>query len=130
MFIFILRFVPYPSYRSFLGLLLARLASMTRLLVVECCVSTFPTEAYQYNGSHFIMQDASTAGEISASGVAGSFKDKTGWESVKENFRWDTRVRLSRVPNSRMCWALHQRFQVPSSQVFNFRRFQVVACQV
>eukprot|EP00435_Cladocopium_sp_Y103_P069337 s648_g33.t1 len=46
--------------------------------------------AYQYNGTHFIMQDASTAGDISSSGVAGSFKDKTGWESVKSNFKWDT----------------------------------------
>ena len=36
------------------------------------------------------MQDASTAGDISSSGVAGSFKDKTGWESVKSNFKWDT----------------------------------------
>ena len=35
------------------------------------------------------MQDASTAGDISASGVAGSFKDKTGWESVKSQFRWE-----------------------------------------
>lgn len=45
--------------------------------------------AYQYNGTHFIMQDASTAGDISSNGVAGSFKDKTGWESVKSNFRWE-----------------------------------------
>lgn len=45
--------------------------------------------AYQYNGTHFIMQDASTAGDISSSGVAGSFKDKTGWESVKSNFKWE-----------------------------------------
>lgn len=46
-------------------------------------------EAYQYNGSHFVLQDASTAGDLSDAGVAGSFKDKTGWEKVKSKFRWE-----------------------------------------
>ncbi|CAK9066331.1 unnamed protein product [Durusdinium trenchii] len=45
--------------------------------------------AYQYNGSHFVLQDASTAGDLSDAGVAGSFKDKTGWEKVKSKFRWE-----------------------------------------
>lgn len=46
-------------------------------------------QAYQYNGSHFVLQDASTAGDVTDAGVAGSFKDKTGWEAVKKKFRWE-----------------------------------------
>ena len=36
-----------------------------------------------------MLQDASTAGDLSDTGVAGSFKDKTGWEKVKSKFRWE-----------------------------------------
>mmetsp|Transcript_32102 Transcript_32102/g.73911 ORF Transcript_32102/g.73911 Transcript_32102/m.73911 type:complete len:595 (-) Transcript_32102:288-2072(-) len=45
--------------------------------------------AYQYNGSHFVLQDSSTAGDVSDAGVSGSYQSKTGWESVKARFRWE-----------------------------------------
>eukprot|EP00931_Biecheleriopsis_adriatica_P032545 TRINITY_DN18989_c0_g1_i1.p1 TRINITY_DN18989_c0_g1~~TRINITY_DN18989_c0_g1_i1.p1 ORF type:complete len:550 (-),score=85.25 TRINITY_DN18989_c0_g1_i1:136-1731(-) len=60
--------------------------------VPECVVSGSPkinyVAAYQFNGSHFVMLDESTAGETSSEGVSGSYHDKTGWEKVKSNFSW------------------------------------------
>ncbi|CAE6943408.1 Nup358 [Symbiodinium sp. CCMP2592] len=45
--------------------------------------------AYQFNGSHFVLQDSSTAGELSEAGVSGSHAARTGWESTKARFRWE-----------------------------------------
>jgi len=44
--------------------------------------------AYQYNGSHWVMMDDSTAGTIGAAGVSGTYANGNGWERVKSDFRW------------------------------------------
>ena len=52
-------------------------------------VRTSVAQAYQFNGSHFVLQDSSTAGELSEAGVSGSHAARTGWESTKSRFRWE-----------------------------------------
>mmetsp|Transcript_111935 Transcript_111935/g.321592 ORF Transcript_111935/g.321592 Transcript_111935/m.321592 type:complete len:619 (-) Transcript_111935:52-1908(-) len=44
--------------------------------------------AYQYNGSHFVLLDESTAGDLASEGVSGNWHDKTGWEAKKQQFEW------------------------------------------
>eukprot|EP00746_Dinoflagellata_sp_MGD_P122164 gnl/MRDRNA2_/MRDRNA2_57118_c0_seq1.p1 gnl/MRDRNA2_/MRDRNA2_57118_c0~~gnl/MRDRNA2_/MRDRNA2_57118_c0_seq1.p1 ORF type:complete len:585 (+),score=99.89 gnl/MRDRNA2_/MRDRNA2_57118_c0_seq1:248-1756(+) len=44
--------------------------------------------AYQYDGANFHLMDESSVGDLSASGIAGNWHDKTGWEKLKSQWHW------------------------------------------
>jgi len=60
--------------------------------VPECALEGSPkinyVASYQYNGSHFVMMDESSAGEVGDDGISGDYHAGTGWERAKDNFRW------------------------------------------
>lgn len=44
--------------------------------------------AYQFNGNEFELMDESSAGELSADGIAGNYASNTGWEEKKNGYKW------------------------------------------
>lgn len=44
--------------------------------------------AYQFDGKEFVLMDESSAGQLSESGIAGNYNNRTGFEAAKSNFRW------------------------------------------
>jgi len=44
--------------------------------------------AYQYNGSHYVLLDESSVGELNHQGITGSHHEGLGWEKHKHEKKW------------------------------------------